>query len=72
MTTQKKKTELQLIREEFQASRPQFGKVFLGGLTKSTIYNYETQKKPIPQRVMMLARMWKSYLDTMRGENEKV
>lgn len=72
MTIKKTKTELQQIREEFKASRPQFGKVFLGGLSKTTVYYYEIGKTPIPEGVMMLARTWKSLLDTMRGENEKV
>lgn len=64
-----KKNELQEIREAFEASRPQFGKVFLGGLSKTMIYFYETGKCPIPQKVLMLARAWKSILDNMQGKN---
>lgn len=68
-----KKTELQEIREAFGASRPKFGKIFLGGVSKTMVYLYETRQCPIPERIMMLARTWKSHLDTMQGnKDEKV
>lgn len=58
------------IRKAFGASRKQFGKVFLG-ISASQVYFYETGRtKPIPEKVMMLARQWKSFLDTMKGNKE--
>ena len=68
------KTELQEIREAFGASRTSFGKVFLGGVSKSRMYFYEHRLSPIPEKVMMLARQWKNILDTMKGtnRNEKI
>lgn len=62
--------EFKAIRKAFQASRKQFGKVFLG-MSASQVYFYETGRtKPIPEKIMMLARQWKAFLDTMKGNKE--
>lgn len=61
------KTELQEIREAYGVSRAVFGKVFLGGVYKNTVYLYEKGKLKIPEHIMMLARTWKKHLDDMKG-----
>ena len=61
--------ELIKIRKKFKASREQFGTVFLGK-TCSIITNYENGRTPIPQDVLMLARVWERFLDDLRGENK--
>lgn len=67
----KEKTELQQIREAFGASQKTFGKIFLGGVSKTMIYFYETRKKPVPEKIMMLARCWKDFLDKMKGNKNE-
>lgn len=61
------KTELQEIREAFGASRAQFAKVFLG-VSANMIYFYETGRCKTPEKLLRIARVWKSYLDTMNGQ----
>lgn len=63
---EKKKTELQEIREAFGASREQFGKVFIG-ISASMIYCYEKGRYEPPESVMRIARAWKYFLDEIRG-----
>lgn len=64
------KTELQEIREAFGASRAQFAKVFLG-VSKHMIYCYETRRNKTPDKIIKLARAWKSYLDVMNGKKDE-
>ena len=57
------------IRKRFQASRKQFGEVFLGRSGVS-VTNYERGKTQIPETVMMLARAWNTYLEAIIGERK--
>ena len=65
------KTELQEIREAYGVSRTVFGKVFLGGVYKNTVYLYEKGKLKIPEHIMMLARIWKKHLDDMKDKKDE-
>lgn len=57
------------IRKRFQASRKQFGEVFIGKSGVS-VTNYERGKTEIPESVMMLARAWNTYLDAIKGKQK--
>lgn len=52
--------ELKRIRLLFKASRKQFGEVFVKK-SKSMIQFYESGKSPVPETVMMLARVWEDF-----------
>ena len=58
--------ELKRIRKLFQASRKQFGKVFVGK-SASMIQYYEDGKSPVPDSVMMLARVWEDFYKNMHN-----
>lgn len=61
--------ELIRIRKRFQASRKQFGEVFIGK-KGVTVTGYEKGKIRIPETVMMLARAWEAYLNAMTGKRQ--
>lgn len=57
--------ELKKIRDMFQASRKQFGEVFVGK-SASMIQYYESGKTPVPESVMRLARTWEDFYNKMK------
>lgn len=70
MNKEEKIKDFTRIRKKFQASRKQFGEVFVGKSEQSLNF-YERGMTEIPDSVMMLARIWESFLDKMRGEQAK-
>lgn len=52
--------ELKRIRLLYKASRKQFGEVFVKK-SASMIQFYESGKSPVPETVMMLARVWEDF-----------
>lgn len=56
--------ELKRIRLLFRASRKQFGEVFIGK-SQSMVQFYESGKSPIPETVMMIARVWEDFYKKM-------
>lgn len=66
MNREEKLKELKRIRLKFQASRKQFGEVFVGR-SYPTIISYEVGRTEVPESVMMLARVWESFYDKIKG-----
>ena len=61
--------ELKRIRKRFKASRRQFGEVFLGK-SQSSVKMYETGKVIPPESVLMLARCWDGFFETLKGNKK--
>lgn len=59
--------ELKRIRLLFQASRKQFGEVFIGK-SASMVQYYETGRTPVPESVMMIARVWEDFYKKMHNK----
>lgn len=59
--------ELKKIRLLFQASRKQFGEVFIGK-SGSMVQYYETGRTPVPESVIMLARLWEDFYKKMHNK----
>ena len=59
--------ELKKIRLLFQASRKQFGEVFIGK-SASMVQYYETGRTPVPESVIMLARLWEDFYKKMHNK----
>ena len=62
---QEDKTELQVIRETLGYSRPMFARKILHK-APMTVTFYELKKSPIPESVLVLARIW---LDFYKKQN---
>lgn len=60
-------TEIERIRKKFQATREQFGRVFLGKSGTMVKY-YEKGYTKIPESVLRVAYIWENFLDTMTGK----
>lgn len=58
--------ELKRIRLLFQASRKQFGEVFIGK-SASMVQYYETGRTPVPESIMMIARVWEDFYKKMHN-----
>lgn len=58
--------ELKRIRLLFKASRKQFGEWL--GKSASMIQFYESGKSPIPETVIMLARVWEDFYKKMHNK----
>ena len=67
MNKEEKRKELLKIRRKFQASRKQFGDVFLGK-SPQMINFYDRGVHEVPDGVLMLARVWEAFLDKMKGQ----
>lgn len=59
--------ELKRIRLLFQASRKQFGEIFIGK-SASMVQFYETGRTPVPESVMMIARVWEDFYKKMHNK----
>lgn len=57
-------TEIERIRRKFKATRKQFGLVFIGK-SETMVKYYETERTPTPECVLMLARAWENFLDSI-------
>lgn len=67
MEREEKRRELLRIRNKFQASRKQFGEIFVGK-SEPAINFYDRGKVEVPDSVLRLAYIWESFLDRMSGE----
>lgn len=56
--------ELKRIRTLLKASRKQFG--YFVGKSGSMIQYYESGKTPVPETVMMLARVWEDFFNKIK------
>ena len=61
---QEDKTELQVIRETLGYSRPMFAKKVLHK-APMTLTFYELKKSPIPESVLVIARVWLDFYNKL-------
>ena len=64
---QEDKTELQIIRETLGYSRPMFAKKIIHRSTQMLLF-YELKRRPIPDGIMALARLWLDFYKTQNKD----